>query len=664
MKKIILLLSFFSILFLFNRCVDDSSSTEEEEVVEEVVAEGMLGLDVPTDFNYETSKDVVISFSSVKAKSSNQVKYTVYLYDEDYETEEVTYTDETGEEVTASLELSNALNNKLGSYVTSDSSFELEVKVPSYCENLYVVRNEMGIYSSSIIAINESKATFSKTATKSTKEDVVDIFYGVNGNGDLFTINESTNELTVIDQLPDNAGSFTCAIDPVSRKLYSIANKKGNYNLYCYDIDTQTWTTQGSVGMGGPRLGYNKTEGLLYFSTSKNVYILDPSNANKLVTYKISGLQTTGGGDLAFDSDGVMYLSTTTGLYHCEFGTGNTIIATWISSESLPNFPTSLTFDSDDVLWWATYVGDEGLDFIMDKVTGGWEERSTYSTVIHDLATLPYDEDSIEDIDTDEDGIIDFYDEFPEDASKAATTYTPSIYGWGTYAFEDLWPSKGDYDFNDLVVNYRYTNIENAEGKIVETKLNYVIKNIGGSLKNGFGIQLDMDESSIQEVTGYNLTENIVSLTDKGLEADQSLPVVIVFDNAWENVNDAEFEMLISYVEPIESLGDINPFIFIGGDRGREVHCSNMEPTDLVDLSYFGTYNDNSNAGNDVYYKDDNNLPWGIDIIHDFTYPKEKSELVAGYPYFKNWAESGGTEYEDWYKEKTGYRNYDYLEED
>jgi LruC domain-containing protein len=658
MRTIILLLSFFSIIFLFSRCVNEDITSVEED------AEGMLNLDIPSDFNFETSKDVVISFSGVKSESSNQIKYTVYLYDEDYETTDVTYVDEAGEEVTASLEISNALNNKLGSYVTSDSNFDLEFKVPSYCESLYVVKNEMGIYSSSIIAINESKASFSKTSTKSTKEDVVDVFYGTNGNGDLFTINESTNELTVIDQLPDNTGSYTCAIDPVSRKLYTIGNNFPKYSLYCYDIDAQTWTTQGSVRVSGPRLGYNENDGLLYFSTSSYVYALDPSNANKIASYRIYGLQTNSGGDLAFDADGVMYISTTTGLYKCEFGGGNTIEAEWISSESLPNYPNSLTFDSNDELWWATAIGGEGLDYIMDKVTGGWEARSTYSTVIHDLATLPYDEDSIEELDSDGDGIIDFYDEFPEDATKAASSYTPSVYGWGSYAFEDLWPSSGDYDFNDLVLNYRYTNVENAEGKIVETKLNYVIKNIGGSLKNGFGIQLDMDASLIEEVTGYNLTENIVSLTDKGLEANQSLPVIIVFDNAWENADETDFELLITYVDPIESLGDINPFIFTGGERGREVHCSNMEPTDLVDQTYFGTYDDNSSSANDVYYKDKNNLPWGIDIIHDFTYTKEKSELVLGYPYFKNWAESGGTEYEDWYKEITGYRNYTYLVED
>lgn len=656
MRKNVMFLALVLTLFSLEGCLDSPNIVEEEENLDV-----MSKMDIPFDFNFETAKDIVVSFSGTKQTNSNLVKYTVYLYDEDYTDSEVTYTDEAGEEVTATLQIANALNNKIATVITDESSFEKNITIPAYCNSLYIVKNDMGIFSSSIVEVNGTTAKFAKHTTKSTGE-TVDIFYGTNGSGDLFTINEITNELTVISSLPDNTGSYTCAIDPVSRKLYTIGNNYPSYSLYCYDIDAGTWETKGYVRSGGPRLGYNRNDGLLYFSTSKYVYALNPSNAEKLATYVIRGLESTSGGDLTFDKDGVMYISSTTGLYRCDFNEGNTIDATWISSESLPNYPNSLTFDSNDELWWATAIGNEGLNFIMDKVTGGWEARSTYSTLIHDLATLPYDEDSIEDLDTDGDGIIDFYDEFPEDADKATTTYTPSVYGWGTYAFEDLWPAKGDYDFNDLVLNYRYTNVENADGKIVETIANFVIKNIGGSFVNGFGIQLNMDESLIKEVTGYNLTENIVNVNSKGLEMEQSFPVIIAFDNAWANKNESDLEIVITYNEPIDVLGNINPFIFINKDRGRELHCSNMAPTDLMDQSRFGTYDDNSDVEKGVYYKGSYNLPWGIDIIHDFAYPKEKSEVVLGYPYFKNWAESGGSEYDDWYKEKSGYRDYNYLE--
>ncbi len=238
------------------------------------------------------------------------------------------------------------------------------------------------------------------------------------------------------------------------------------------------------------------------------------------------------------------------------------------------------------------------------------------------------------------------------------------MFGCGTYGFEDLWPYKGDYDFNDLVVNYRYTNVLNSDGLLVESILNFDVKNVGGSYKNGFGIELDMPESLISSVTGYNLTEGIITLDAKGLELNQTKPVFIVFDNAWENYeNHSTLELVIEYTSAIEAsnFGNLNPFIFIDKERGREVHLSNKQPTNLADVSLFGTGEDISNASNSVYYKDNTNLPWAIDIIHDFVFPQEKKEIILGYPYFVNWAESSGSQYKDWYKDKTGYRNNAHL---
>jgi hypothetical protein len=56
-------------------------------------------------------------------------------------------------------------------------------------------------------------------------------------------------------------------------------------------------------------------------------------------------------------------------------------------------------------------------------------------------------------IDTDGDGIQDQM--IPLDPAVAFELFTPSKYGTGTIAFEDLWPSYGDYDFNDVALNYQ-----------------------------------------------------------------------------------------------------------------------------------------------------------------------------------------------------------------
>ncbi|OYT17134.1 MAG: hypothetical protein B7C24_04205 [Bacteroidetes bacterium 4572_77] len=243
------------------------------------------------------------------------------------------------------------------------------------------------------------------------------------------------------------------------------------------------------------------------------------------------------------------------------------------------------------------------------------------------------------------------------------TIFTIWLYGWGTYAFEDLWPYEGDYDFNDLVLNYRFTHVFNSADLIVESYLDFEIKNIGGSFKNGFGIEMDMDESLIQSVSGSDLTAGIVTLNGKGLEANQDKPVLIVFDDAWGSINSELITIEIDYNTPIsaEQFGEFNPFIFINGDRGREVHLSDNPPTNLANLDFFGTGNDNSDPSVGRYYKTDNHLPWAINIIHDFMYLEEKSPIILGYLKFADWAESGGVDYQDWYKDQNGYRNDDYI---
>jgi hypothetical protein len=73
--------------------------------------------------------------------------------------------------------------------------------------------------------------------------------------------------------------------------------------------------------------------------------------------------------------------------------------------------------------------------------------------------------------DTDGDGVSDVRDEYPTDPKRAFNNYYPSKNNTGTLAFEDLWPAKGDYDFNDLVVDYNFNQVTNGENKLEQSVL-------------------------------------------------------------------------------------------------------------------------------------------------------------------------------------------------
>ncbi|HML84069.1 MAG TPA: LruC domain-containing protein, partial [Bacteroidales bacterium] len=288
--------------------------------------------------------------------------------------------------------------------------------------------------------------------------------------------------------------------------------------------------------------------------------------------------------------------------------------------------------------------------------------------------------------DDDNDGIPNNLDDYPTDPERAFNNYYPAKNTYGTLAFEDLWPGKGDYDFNDVVVDYNVNQVTNAQNKVVDVNPTYVLRARGASFQNGFGFQLNLLPSGVASVTGQRLTDNLVNLNANNTEAGQSKAVIMVFDNGssilpygggnaigtnttpgapW--VTPDTIRMNIHLTTPIlaSAFGypPYNPFIFTNGNRSKEVHLADKAPTDLADLSLFGTAQDDSNPATGKYYKTKNNLPWAIHLTERFVYPNEKTPTNTGYNYFNQWAESGGTLYTDWYKNISGYRNTENLYE-
>jgi ligand-binding sensor domain-containing protein len=69
------------------------------------------------------------------------------------------------------------------SIIPSDPNLELNITIPDYYQYLYIIRNDMGVYTSQIIPIENNKAVFG--GMKSVNDDPVDVIYGVNAQGDV-----------------------------------------------------------------------------------------------------------------------------------------------------------------------------------------------------------------------------------------------------------------------------------------------------------------------------------------------------------------------------------------------------------------------------------------------------------------------------------------------
>ena len=283
--------------------------------------------------------------------------------------------------------------------------------------------------------------------------------------------------------------------------------------------------------------------------------------------------------------------------------------------------------------------------------------------------------------DDDGDGVPNGEDDYPDDGNRAFDNYYPAA-GYGTLAYEDLWPGTGDYDFNDLVCDYRFKMVTNSSNKVVDIQGSFIVRAIGATFKNGFGFQLPNDNVANSDitVTGYDIQESYINLNANGTEAGQTNPTIIIYDNCFNILEHPGSGIGVNttpsapYVQPDTivitmnitpdkytlaeiDIPNFNPFIIVNKVRGKEIHLPDYPPTDLVDMSYFGTFHDDSNAATGKYYKTDNNLPWAINIYESFDYPKEKVDIINTYNHFVEWAESSGASYPDWYKDNSGYRN-------
>ena len=281
--------------------------------------------------------------------------------------------------------------------------------------------------------------------------------------------------------------------------------------------------------------------------------------------------------------------------------------------------------------------------------------------------------------DIDKDGIPDAFDNYPNDPLKAFDNYYPSKDNFGSLAFEDMWPSQGDYDFNDIVVDYNFDQVTNGQNKVVQIKVRALVTAMGGYYQNGFGIQLPVSPKLISGVTGTSIHGSYIVQNSNGTESGQSKATIIIFDNGFNllpypgggkvgvnttkgapYVTPKELNITISLTAPV-SLNEIglppyNPFMIKDSKRAYEVHLIDNLPTDLAGIKILGTSDDNSNPSTGKYYSTKNNLPFAIDISSHFDYPVEKTEVTMAFFKFVPWGESSGSQYWDWFKTNPGYR--------
>ncbi|MBQ4877757.1 LruC domain-containing protein [Pseudoalteromonas luteoviolacea] len=276
--------------------------------------------------------------------------------------------------------------------------------------------------------------------------------------------------------------------------------------------------------------------------------------------------------------------------------------------------------------------------------------------------------------------------------SVVASSLIESSTAWQTAAFEDLWPQKGDYDFNDVVVRYRATTGQ-IGNQIVQYKVEGALVAVGAGYHNAFALRFkDIARNHVNE-SQIKLTIDGVEAQNSPLEANRNEAIAVIFKDTREMVPALEgckffrteedcidrqrapvpFELILplstTYSVNVATLDKLDPFIFAvtgydhgpyvdsNNGRGWEVHLKNQAPTEAFDPSYLDQGDDTSSTNG--YFQTNTGLPWAMIINTDWQHPKEKTDMSIAYPQFAEFASSAGQNNVTWFENPVA--NYQYT---
>lgn len=227
----------------------------------------------------------------------------------------------------------------------------------------------------------------------------------------------------------------------------------------------------------------------------------------------------------------------------------------------------------------------------------------------------------------------------------------------GIVAFEDCWPSKGDYDLNDVIVRYQSVLNFNSNNQVLSTEDTYELLWSGATFKNGFAYQLNTERSN----TSTEMLATSTTFNGQGLDADLSKATVNVFLSAVNvtegNRKTATYKIKNTFKSPLphETLGvpPYNPFIMVHDGLGKprtEVHLVNYPPTEKADMTLFHTGEDLSSVPTS-YYIANGNYPFAIHLSGATSFNTPESHPIdKSFEHFMDWVNSNGANYKDWYK--------------
>ena len=279
-----------------------------------------------------------------------------------------------------------------------------------------------------------------------------------------------------------------------------------------------------------------------------------------------------------------------------------------------------------------------------------------------------------EDGDPDGDGVSGLNDVFPNDPLRASLERIPSI-GQALIAFEDKYPERGDADFNDAVVAYRFDVATNQSGDITDVMGTFDLIARGAAYDASFGVHLPglpatatgsirierfvsgATTSVVEPVRTVqsiiaNGTRRIEDVLDSTIAMLPALPGYefsnTLFAPGVQPAGSARLHIQFDTPVPVSSLGrpPYDAFLYVANPN---------YPNTRIDIHMPGWYSFADRPGylpseeGANTFVDPLGFPWALEVPSGWRFPMEEVIIDSAYPEFLAWRESLGSLNQQWY---------------
>jgi len=279
-----------------------------------------------------------------------------------------------------------------------------------------------------------------------------------------------------------------------------------------------------------------------------------------------------------------------------------------------------------------------------------------------------------EDGDPDGDGVSGLNDVFPNDPLRASLERIPSI-GRAMIAFEDKYPERGDADFNDAVIAYRFDVAANPDGNITDIMGTFDLIARGASYDASFGIHLPglpatatgsiwierfVSGSTTSVVEPVRTVQSIIANNTRRIEdvVDSTVAMLpalpgyefanTLFAPGVQPAGSARLHIQFDTPIPVSSLGrpPYDAFLYVVNPN---------YPNTRVDIHMPGWYSFADRPGylpseeGGTTFIDPLGFPWALEVPSGWRFPMEEVVIDWAYPEFLAWRESLGSLNPQWF---------------